>query len=138
MIEIIKNKSLRISKKSHLKILFRELYSIFKSWGGLEKSSCSSYISVMKEVESEFNNSTQQQDSELPRTVSINDSQSSLATFNDLVDLIEPTEYKKDAFEKPMNQRTRLYLKIHIDNLACRKKSSQNPHTNQHLLLAYV
>ena len=107
MIEIIKNKSLRISKKSHLKILFRELYSIFKSWGGLEKSSCSSYISVMKEVESEFNNSTQQQDSELPRTVSINDSQSSLATFNDLVDLIEPTEYKKDAFEKQLIDLTK-------------------------------
>ena len=124
MIEIIKNKSLRISKKSHLKILFRELYSIFKSWGGLEKSSCSSYISVMKEVESEFNNSTQQQDSELPRTVSINDSQSSLATFNDLVDLIEPTEYKKDAFEKQLIDLTKELEK---------KRKEEMHYINEHL-----
>lgn len=124
MIEIIKNKSLRISKKSHLKILFRELYSIFKSWGGLEKSSCSSYISVMKEVESEFNNSTQQQGFELPRTVSINDSQSSLATFNDLVDLIEPTEYKKDAFEKQLIDLTKELEK---------KRKEEMHYINEHL-----
>lgn len=107
MLEIIKSKSLHISKKSHLKILFHELYSIFRSWGGLEKSSCSSYISLMKEVESEFNNSPQQQGPELRLNTSTNDYQSSLSTFNDLVDLIEPTEYKKDVYEKQLIDLTK-------------------------------
>ena len=100
MIEIIKAKGLNISKRSHLKVLFKELYSFFHSFGELRKTACPSFLSVMKEIENEETKKANTIENKEPNIYREDDFL--LENFNDLVDLIEPQSYDKEIHEKEL------------------------------------
>lgn len=100
MTEIIKRKSLNISKRSHLKILFKELYSFYHSFGDLKKTACPTFLSVMKEIENE--ESVKQTIVENKKPNIYREDVFLLENFNDLVDLIEPQCYDKEIHDKEL------------------------------------